>query len=203
MRTALLALLLAVAAPAAASAFYEPVSERGDLDGDGVAEEVRTVEAGDDRTAVNVTDSCGLDRRIAGVQDSLAFLKLLQADGLPGREVFIDLRSGATARVGEARVVALRDPDGDGCGTPRQLWTYKRPTRRPGGAAFFASFGAVVRDFDRRRAGREIRLDEHFARRGEAPCCPSIRKRSWYRFDSSRDRYVRYRTQVTRRPSNG
>jgi hypothetical protein len=211
VRIALLALSLALAATLPAQGFYEPLSVEGDMDGDGAAEQARSVKYVDqrepdfDRVTVNVSDTCAsgmVDRRVAGPEDAVGHLKLVSADTQPGREVFIDLRSGASGRVGEARVVALRDPDGDGCGEPRALFAYTRPTRRPRGAEFFGSFAARVRDVDRRRPGREVVLDERFARPGEAGCCASIRKTTWFRYDAGDDRYERYRTRVIRGHSN-
>lgn len=204
----LLTLLLA-AAPA--SAVYEKHSVESDLDADGALEEVRTarhVSDGFERTVVQIADKCNagsMVKRIAGPQDSLAFLRVIKADDVPGNDVFVDLRSGATARSGELRLAAWRPISGPNCGKLRKLFTYKssRPTKRPKGASFLANFGAVVKNFAEKRPGRELRLDEHFARDGEGSCCPSITKRTYFSYDAASDSYERYRTRVKRRqPTN-
>jgi hypothetical protein len=111
---------------------------------------------GDDsfaRTEVHVSDTCATgttDARVAGPQESLAFLKL---------------------------------PDAD---------------TRPGSTVTMSTFAVVVKEIERRFRGREVRLTEGFVRRGDAFCCPSVRKTTYLRYDAARDRYVRYRTRVRR-----
>ncbi len=197
-----LAFVLALALPAAAYVANPPV--KGDLDGDGDSETVRTVRVDVkgvanrfDRTKVEVEDTCEgapLARRIAGPQDNLANLKLKNVDRRAGREVFADLRSGAAGRVGEARVVAWRS-----C-APRNLFRYlsERPTRRPRGATGdVATFLISVREISRRRPGLEIALDERFLGRSDPPCCGSFSKVTYWRYDADRDRYVRFRSKVS------
>ena len=210
-----LGLLLAAAAIAAAGgtaalAFYEPVERRGDLDGDAGIERAFTVPRsvrGEQWTEVRVSDDCPAatttNRRVSGVEESLGRLKLVAADTRPGREVFLDLRSGASGRNGETRLVAWR-PTG-GCPDPRRLFAYRpeRSSRPPRGALRgAANFGAVVRDVERRFGGREVILDEFYVtRRVPAGCCPSFRKRRYFRYDPRSDRYRGYRTRVTRLPT--
>ena len=207
MRLTALTVLFTALLCASAAAVFEAVTVRGDLDGDGDAETVSTVDPDGrgERTQVNVSDECDaggmVNRRIAGPQDSLAFLKLLRADRAPGREVFVDLRSGASGRVGEARLVAWRPLSETSCRVPRNLFRYDsdRPSRRPRGASEASSFGVVVRQLTRRYRGMEIVLDEFYVtRRVPAGCCPTFRKRSLFRYSLGRDRYVRYRTSVLR-----
>jgi hypothetical protein len=200
-------LTLSLAAPAAA--FLGPAQKRADLDGDGVAETVKAVRVPvpgvtDDRfddTAIDIEAACEegtLTRRIAGPQENLALLRLRNADARKGREVFVDLRSGAAGRLGEARVVAWRKSATRPCGAARQLFRYKtdRHTRTPrGGSGDIASFGAGYR----KRRGSDaldVVLSEDFQRRGEPSCCGSIRKTTWWRYSAKRDRYLRYRTRV-------
>jgi hypothetical protein len=61
-----------------------------------------------------------------------------------------------------------------------------------------ASFGAKLKELVRRFPGREIVLIEGWVRRGDALCCPSIIKRSYYRYDATRDRYTRYKARIQR-----
>jgi hypothetical protein len=190
---------------ATALSFYEPVTRSADLDGDSVQETARTVPrdmGGEQWTTVHVRDDCmggPVDRRIAGVQESLGFLRTRPADTVPGREVFVDLRSGASGRAGEARVVAWRAGDTD-CGQPRRLFAYStgRSSRPPRGALPGASnFQVQVRDITARFRGREVILDEYFLSRDRpASCCPRFRKRSLFRYDPLDDRYERYRSRV-------
>ena len=190
-------LSLTVAAPA--TGFLGPQQKSADLDGDGAAETVRAVrvpvsgvtDERFDQTAIEIVASCAT-RRIAGPQDNLALMRLRDADGRPGREVFVDLRSGAAGRLGEARVVAWR-----GC-KPRQLFRYKsdRHTRTPrGSTGDIAAFGAGYRKRKRSRL-LDVRLIEDFQRKGEPSCCGSIHKTTYWRYSAKRDRYVRYRTRV-------
>ena len=206
MRAAAVVLGLLVLLPASAGAYIR-VSLSGDMDGDPRRERVRTVAVTDpefpdyERTEVRISDECEgrrVDLKVAGPQDNPGRLRLVEADTRPGKEAFIDLRSGASGRVGEARVVAWRAADGAACPSPRQLFRYTRPTRRPRGASGYASFGAAVREVSRRSAGREVVLDEFFTAGRDPSCCPSFRKRTLHRYDSARDRYVRYRSTVTR-----
>jgi hypothetical protein len=201
-------------AAASALAAFEPSQVSGDLDGDPGVEKAHTVsvsnpdEPDSPQTAVYVSDSCSpsdfFDTRITRTQDSLGFLKLVHADTRPGSEVYVDLRSGATGRSGEARVVAWRPAGGKVCRVPRQLFRYAsdRPTHLPHGARYLASFSVEVKSLTRRFKGREVRLNEGFARRGEALCCPSIFKRTSYRYDADSDRYRLYKIFVLRKLPN-
>jgi hypothetical protein len=202
------AVVLVAAAPA--SAWVGPEQKTGDLDGDDQAETVRServdvpgAENAFDQTEIRVADTCPdgrqVDARIAGPQENLALMRLKPADTRPGREVFVDLRSGAAGRLGEARLVAWRESAGSPCRVPRNLFFYKDPTRPPRGATRdVSSFLVSVRDMVRRYRGLEIALDERFLRRGDANCCGTYKKVSYWRYSGKRDRYVRFRTVVRR-----
>jgi hypothetical protein len=152
-----------------------------------------------DMTAVVLYDTCGATDtrvRIAGPQDNLVLMRLRDADARPGREVFVDLRSGAASRLGEARVVAWRA--GSRCSHARDLFKYKSDhhTRTPrGGSGDIAGFDASYR---RRRGSKalDVLLVERFQRRGEPSCCGSIKKTTLWRYSASRDRYRVVRTRV-------
>ena len=216
MRPAALTILAVLALAPGAHGFYEAMSLPRDLDGDGTNETLRTarVQADPsqppddelDGTRVEVVDDCAGGQRatpISGVEESLGFMRAVQADTRPGLEAFIDLRSGASGRAGETRVVAWRLGT-DGCRARRNLFLYRseRPTRRPRGTLEAVGFGLVIRELERRHRGRELVLQEGFARNGDSFCCPSVVKRSYFRYDRVRDRYVRYATRVMtlRRP---
>lgn len=207
MRPPVLLILLALVFAAPAAGFFEDRSLSGDLDGDGTPETVRTVRVvadpatgpddETDRVKVNVADTCPTDTTVTGVQDSVGFMRLVAADTRPGRELSVDLRSGASARAGEYRLVAWRlDPAG--CGTRRNLFRYlsEKPTRRPRGTLGPASFGVTVKELERGFRGKELVLSEGWLRRGDSFCCPSVVKRSYYRYDSARDRYGRYKVRL-------
>ncbi len=200
-------LALALAAPALG--YVGPETRRGDLDGDRQDETVRAVrvdlagvEDMFDQTAIEVSDSCPggpVNRRIAGPQDNLALLRLRRADTRRGNEVFVDLRSGAAGRLGEARLVAWRSRAGFPCREPRDLFRYlsDRHTRTPrGGNGDISSFLIRLREVTMRFRGLEVALDERFTRRRDPLCCGSIQKVTYWRYSRARDRYVRYRTVV-------
>lgn len=207
MKRLALAAALALGLSAPAGAWLGPQEKSGDLDGDGSPETVKSVrihltgvkDPHFDATAVNVDDTCNgspVSKRIAGPQDNLALLRLRDADARPGREVFVDMRSGASAHLGEARVVAWRA--GSPCSRARQLFAYKTDhhTRTPpGGNGDIGSFDA---GFRRRRGSQalDVVLTERFLRRGEPLCCGSIRKTTVWRYSASLDRYFRLRTEL-------
>lgn len=212
MRKLLLAVGLAVALSARAFGFTGPVTRQGNLDGDAANETVRSARVDlsgvadeFDQTEVRVSDTCGatpIDRRIAGPQDNLVTLKLRRIDTRRGAEVFVDLRSGAAARLGEARVVAWRHRSGMPCRKPRNLFRYKatNPTRRPRGTTGEVSnFEVKVRERARRYRGKEVVLSEIFLRAGEPLCCGSVKKVTYWRYSRRLDRYLRYKTKVRRR----
>jgi hypothetical protein len=204
---------LALMAAPPALALFKPKTLSGNLDSDPNVEQVKTVRVPDPsdptddtlaQTAVDVVDKCGsntLEVRVAGPQEALVTLKLVNADTRPGKEVFADLRSGASGRVGEIDLVAWRKgPSSQFCAQPRDLFKYtsRHPTRRPPGTVAMTDFVAVVKDFTRRFKGDELRLSEGFAKRTDPLCCPTFEKTSFYRYDRAKDRYVRYSSKVTR-----
>lgn len=210
MRGLLTGVLLLCFAAVPAAAFVKPVTLTGDLDGDGDPEKVeavridlQAVEDAFDRTAVRVSDTCRgqtVRRHVAGPQDNLAKLRLKPLDPRPGREIFVDLRSGASGRLGEARVVAWRR-GGPRCRRPRSLFAYRseRPSPSPAGATReVSSFLLRARELTPRFRGTELQLVEQFLRRREPSCCGSIRKTTLLRYGRAKDRYVPYRTSVRR-----
>jgi hypothetical protein len=206
---AVLALLLA----APAVAFFKPKSVSGNLDSDAniekvVAEKVPdATDPSDDtlaQTAVDVIDQCGpteVHVRVAGPQEALIELKLLTADTQPGKDILADLRSGASGRVGEVDLVSWRPiPGGTPCAGPHYLFRYRsaHPTHRPPGTVAMTDFVVDVKNFTRRFPGNELRLSEGWATRNDALCCPTYEKLSFYRYAKSRDRFIRYHTELKR-----
>ena len=196
---------LALAAPAAA--FVEPITKRGDLDGDAQRETVRVLPhppggTQDDfrRTQVRIADSCPggpIDRRIGTIHDNLEVLRLKRADLRGGSEVFSIMRDGARGGLGEARLTAWRSAAGEPCRQPKTLFLYDsdRHTRTPrGGTGDIAAFNASIREISSRFAGLEIAIDERFTRPTDPPFFGSLKKVTYWRFSPARDTYVRYRT---------
>ena len=196
---------LALAAPAAA--FVEPVTKRGDLDGDSRRETVRVLPYpqgadpdGFRRTQLRIADSCpggAIDRRIGAIHDNLEILRLKRADLRTGSEVFAILRDGARGVLGEARLTAWRSAVGHPCRRPRTLFLYDsdRHTRTPrGGNGDIAAFSASIRNISSRYAGLEIAVDERFTRPSDPPSFGSLKKVTYWRYSPARDRYVHYRT---------
>jgi hypothetical protein len=200
-----------LAAPA--YAIFKPKTVSGNMDSDPDAEQVKavripsSVDPNDDdlaQVAVDVSDNCAsgpTDQRIAGPEEALVTLRLLDADTRPGKEALIDMRAGASGRHGQLRLVSLRPgAAGAACEVPHNDFSYlsTRPTRHPRGANALTDFEISVKDFNRHFKGKEVRLLEGWAKPTDALCCPSFDKTSFYRYDRKKDRYVRYAAKVKR-----
>jgi hypothetical protein len=216
-RLAVLLTLTGVLVAAPASALFKPKTVSGNLDSDPAVEQLTavripsSVDPGDDdlaQVAVDVLDTCPggqTDQRVAGPEEALVTLRLVDADTRLGKEALIDMRAGASGRHGLLRLVSLRPgPAGGPCELPHNDFSYlsTRPTRHPRGANALTDFEIAVKDFSRRYRGKEVRLLEGWAKPTDALCCPSFEKTSLYRYDRKTDRYVRYSAKVKRnRPS--
>jgi hypothetical protein len=157
------------------------------------------------RRRVTIEDTCvgePYTRRASSVQDYVDRLRVTEADGTTERqEVFFDLRSGATGRGGDIRVVHYDQGKGGACPQPRALFRYPTSSTLgpiPRGAAGRDSFSAFLRDYRRRYPGKEIRLIETYVDRNDAFCCPSFRRVTHFRFSPKGGEYIRYRTRVKR-----
>jgi hypothetical protein len=208
---AVLVLALVLAAPA--WGLFRSKSVSGNLDSDAniekaVAEKVPdATDPNDDslaQTAVDVVDQCGPSEirvRVAGPQEALVVLKLVNADTHAGKDVLADLRSGASGRVGEVDLVSWRpNPGAQICAGPHYLFKYNaaHPTHAPPRTVSMTDFVVSVKDFTRRFRGNELRLSEGWATRTDALCCPTYEKLSFYRYVKARDRFVRYHTELKR-----
>ena len=196
-----------------AYAIFKPKTVTGNLDADPAAEQLTAVripspvDPNDDdlaQVAVDVLDICPAGpttQRVAGPEEALVTLRLVDADTRPGKEALIDMRAGASGRHGLLRLVSLRPgPAGGPCELPHNDFSYlsTRPTRHPRGANALTDFEISVKDFSRRYKGKEVRLLEGWAKPTDALCCPTFEKKSLYRYDRAKDRYVRYSAKVTR-----
>src|SRR5581483_12446199 len=188
LATVMLAVLAATAVTAHAT--FKPKTVSGQMDSQPGNEQVTAVEIPDpsdpsnhdlSQVAVDVLKTCPsgpTEQRIAGPQEALVTLRLVKADTRPGKEAFVDMRSGASGRFGELRIVSLRPgPAGSpNCEVPHDDFVYKstRPTRHPRGASALTDFELTVRNFSRRYHGLELRLLEGWAKPTDALCCPSL-----------------------------
>jgi hypothetical protein len=204
--------LLALALCAPAFGFTHTVTKHGDLDGDAAKETVYTAQVDlpgvsdeFDPTQIHISDTCGgatVDQKVSGEEDGVVALKLRRIDTRRGAEVFLDMRSGASARQGETRVVAWRKHAGTPCRKARYLFKYtsRKPTHAPRGTnGEVSSFEVKVGERSRRYRGKEIALAEVFTRPGEPLCCGSVKKVSYWRYSRGRDKYVRYKTKIRRK----
>jgi hypothetical protein len=139
---------------------------------------------------------------ISSVQDNVDVLRIENFVGLGDRpEIFFDMRSGASGRVGDTRLVRWGDASNAACPKPRTLFRYpsKRTRGRvPRGAAYHDNYSVRLRDFSKRFAGKEIRLTESYVDRNDPFCCPSFKRTTFFGYSAGKDRYVRYRTRVKR-----
>lgn len=196
-----------------ASGLFREKSVSGNLDADPNIEQVKAERVPDPtdpadndlaQTAVDVLDTCAgtpIQTRITSVQEALVTLRLVDADTHAGKDVFTDLRSGASGRVGEIRLVSWRPQvGGPVCAAPHILFKYssRHPTHRPPGTVAMSDFVASVRDFTPRFRGKELRLSEGWVTRTDALCCPTFEKTSFYRYVPARDRFIRYHTDLKR-----
>jgi hypothetical protein len=156
------------------------------------------------RRRIEIEDVCNgqpASLLVSTVQDDVSKLRVLEADGRTARpEIFFDLRSGATGRGGDVRLVRLDEVTG---ACPRTLALFRYPSRStrgaiPRGAAFRDSFSVSVGDRRKRYRGKEIRVTETYVDRDDAYCCPSFRRDTYFFFARRVDRYVRYGTRVRR-----
>jgi hypothetical protein len=140
---------------------------------------------------------------VSSVQDIVNRLSIVNLDGLtPRPEIYFDLRSGASGRVGDTRIIRWDDPAAAGtCEHIRTLFKY--PSRRargkiPRGASYRDNYGVRVKEFSKRYPGQEVRLTETYVKRHDAFCCPSFERTSYFGYSGGKDVYERYSTRVKR-----
>jgi hypothetical protein len=153
-----------------------------------------------------IEDTCNTTPRavvVSSVQDIVNRLSIVNLDGLtPRPEIYFDLRSGASGRVGDTRIIRWDDPAAAGtCEHIRTLFKY--PSRRargkiPRGASYRDNYGVRVKEFSKRYPGQEVRLTETYVKRHDAFCCPSFERTSYFGYSGGKDAYERYSTRVKR-----
>jgi hypothetical protein len=137
----------------------------------------------------------------SSVQDTVDRLEVRNIDALTNQpEIFFDMRSGASGRVGDTRILRWGDASAGACPQVRTLFRYSRKTRGkiPRGARYRDNYSARLRDFSKRFAGEEIRLTEAYVDRDDPFCCPNFKRTTYFGYSASKDEYVRYSTRVKR-----
>jgi hypothetical protein len=185
----------------------------GDLDGDGATETI-TSQAGcvppatappcAEQATVTVSDTCPSGSttqvqvaKITGPDPHIDSLQLVDADGLPGQEMFVDLRPQPAITTKEnVRLIAWRAQSGDPCAKQKTLWSFLRPGKPPYRGAKYAGFGAVLVEVTKRYPGFEIGLTELFAERGHPRSKPNVERRTLYRYSDAKGVYLRYYRRV-------
>jgi hypothetical protein len=155
---------------------------------------------------VLIEDTCNNAPRavvVSSVQDTVDRLVIANLDGLTARpEIYFDMRSGASGRVGDTRILRWDDPATAGaCEQVRTLFRYpSRKTRGkvPRGARYRDNYGVRVKEFSKRYPGKEIKLSETYVDRNDAFCCPSFQRTSYFGYSGGKDAYERYSTRVKR-----
>jgi hypothetical protein len=139
---------------------------------------------------------------VSSIQDTVDVLRIENFENVTDRpEIFFDMRSGASGRVGDTRLLRWGDASDAACPRVRTLFRYPSARTRgrvPRGAAYHDSYSVRLRDFSKRFAGKEIRLTESYVDRNDPFCCPSFKRTTFFGYSVGKDTYVRYRTRVKR-----
>lgn len=154
---------------------------------------------------VDLVDECGgTERRTAllpRTEEAVDQLAARELDGNPSRrELVVTAYSGASGRVGSGAVVRLVDGP-DGCAKVRRLFTFgpaRARTPKPKGASSHAIGTLRVLSLRKDLPGKELRFSEPWYRRADPGCCPTWISTIDLRYDARTDRYVRYRSRITR-----
>lgn len=150
---------------------------------------------------VNVCD--GVERAtplFVRVEQFVTVAEAVEVDGAPGREFLVGGASGASGRNGQLVLGAVRDT-GDGCPKLKRLMALgpvKAKTRKPAGASYFATGGLVLASLRREFRGKEIVVSQPWYTRSDGGCCPTFVSTGYYRYRSSTDSYVRYKSRTMR-----
>jgi hypothetical protein len=156
------------------------------------------------RHRIDLEDTCAGEPRtlaLSSVQDFVVRLRASEIDGdAAHKEIFFDVRSGATGRGGVVRIIRMVDGAPGTCARAESLFRYPSKAaigRLPKGASSLSSWDAEVRDYAARYRGKEVRLFETFVDRDDAYCCPTFLRKSFFRLVDG-ERYVRFRSETRR-----
>jgi hypothetical protein len=157
---------------------------------------------------VSVIDDCGTGPQdlplLREPHETFTDVRAVEADGNRSyREILAEGYSGASGRIGEARLLRLagRRPGASGCLPPKVL--FEIPSRRwatakPEGASYASTGFVQVRDIDPRLPGREVVLRQPWYRTDDGGCCPTWEAVAVFRYDKTKDTYVKARERVRR-----
>lgn len=197
-----------------------------DLDGDSALEAVRVREiscagpggpspppcppTGGRTIVVEVVDVCpnGQVRTLtlSREMDFVQFAAVLDANGDGrARELAFAVAAGAAGRTVQAKVVRFKRGS-DGCIAVRKTaFSYPRAAtvgRRPTGTNP-AGVSVMIANFSSARRGLEVRVREFYVREGDAYCCPSFRRTTFFTYSRKRGAYRRYRSVLHRIATTG
>ena len=205
-RAAIIAVALALASlPAFASGAITEATQLN-LDTDPDLEEIVPLTVSDPdggpQKSIVLYDSCGGTQqafRLGTPQDNVDVV-VQEVDGTTASpEIRLIGSSGAAGRVGIVLLARLGSARATrGCPSVVSLFRYSSvdPKPRPPKGYAVAGFGVRYKDLTSRYRGKEIELVEGLARRGGALCCPSRKRVTHLRYDTKRDRYVRYAVRL-------
>lgn len=191
---------------------------RADVDRDGVSEEIRFRETncfdedGDSPPPcpengvregyVELVDQCAagtVRTRLTGTGENVSLARLVDIDGDGDRlELAVELRSGATGRGVDARVLRFRAGEGD-CARRKTVFVFPRPSTRgraPRGAAF--QTGSLTTGGYGATSKSRLRVLSAYARPSDGGCSPTYRRTSIWTYSPSRDGFTRISTRVQR-----
>jgi len=199
-------LLALLAVPAFARSITEPT--KVNLDADPDPEQIVPLTVADasgiPQKSIVIYDQCdGTEHayKLGTPQDNVDVL-VQEVDRTTARpELRLIGSSGAAGGVGFILLARLgSDKLTSGCPmiVPLFRWTSTEPSPKPPKGYSVSNFGVRYKDLTPRYQGKEIELTEGLASRRDPPCCPSRRRVSRWRYDSSRDRYVRYWAKLKR-----
>ena len=209
-RALLIAVLLALASvPGLAAGKTISEATQINLDADADLEEIVPLTVSDPTGApeksIVVYDRCGGTEhafKLGSPQENVDVV-VGEVDAATSRpEIRFIGSSGAAGRVGQIVLARLGSEDiKTGCPMLVSLFRYSTvdpSPRAPKGYAV-AGFGVRYKDFAPRYQGKEIELTEGLASKHDALCCPSRKRISRWRYDSKKERYVRYLARVVKR----
>ena len=195
---------MAALAALGATAVAGETEREANLDTDAAREHVKVVDERPDLPSgpfhyrLRIQDTCpdgtSIDVAVSELGGDITPLEIRRADTRRGKEVLFAVESAGRGPALEARLVAWRKASSP-CRKPRALFDYDDEDgqrSRPRGARALNDYFVSVGDYAPKRPGRELRLDEWFQDRDDPISEPTMLRRSQYRYDKRRDRYVRY-----------
>lgn len=155
--------------------------------------------------AVDLLNVCnGVERAtplFVRVENFVTVGESVEIDGdTAASEFIVGGASGASGRNGQVVVGAVRD-SGDGCPKVKRLLSLgpvKAKTVKPRGASSFGTGDVTVQNLRRDFKGKELVVRQPWYASSDPGCCPSFASTAYYRYRSSTDSYVRYKSRTMR-----